>query len=339
MLDYRFLPHSTHRTMNSVYDRFVAAAAESLPARGQVQLRGADLPLLVSLDVLLEECNVTRAAVRLHLSQPALSAQLSRLRQLFDDPLLVPSGNGRGLVPSQFAINLHRRLKPALATLSAAVQINVDGFRPGSDARCFTIAATNTAAAMVMPALLGKIQAYGNRGLRFVTAEPDYAKLGAQLEKGEIDLCVGAACLLPPGLTVAELVTTPHVLAQRRGHPHGTAPVTLTEYCQDLEHINVARDSTLHGYLDEQLYRQGHARHVTMAVRDFSIVPALLKSTDLVCTLPAHLAHAFDADLELRSLAFPLSTYALCVAWHPRGADDAGLAWLRDELQGVMRRD
>jgi hypothetical protein len=79
------------------------ALADPRLARTQLPLRGADLPLLVSLDVLLEECNVTRAAARLHLSQPALSAQLARLRLLFDDPLLVPAASGRGAGPARAA--------------------------------------------------------------------------------------------------------------------------------------------------------------------------------------------------------------------------------------------
>jgi DNA-binding transcriptional LysR family regulator len=308
---------------------------DTLLTHGQIPLRGVDLPLLVSLDVLLEECNVTRAAARLHLSQPALSAQLARLRQLFDDPLLVAPGSGRGLVASQFAMNLHRRLKPALATLSSAIQINSDEFRPDTDVRCFTIAATNTAAAMVLPALIGNSQRYGNRGLKFVTVAPDATKLSGQLEKGEIDVCVSPACMLPPGLSVNDLATMPHVLVQRRGHPNGTAPVTLCAYCNDLYHVNVGRESTLHGYIDEQLYRKGHTRHVGAAVKDHSFVPALLKSSDLVCTMPARLVDSIDADLEVRPLAFSLSTYSLCIAWHPRAEEDPAFLWLRDELNAI----
>jgi DNA-binding transcriptional LysR family regulator len=300
--------------------------------RGQIPLRGADLPLLVSLDALLEECNVTRAASRLHMSQPALSAQLSRLRQLFDDPLLIPASNGRGLVPSQFALNLHRRLKPALATLSLAIQSNAEQFQPQTDARCFTIAATNTAAAMIVPALLSKLQAYGNRNLKFVTVEPEFGKLAGQLEKGEVDLCLSPACMLPPGLCVSDLLTTPHVLAQRRGHPGGTEPVTLDEYCNELDHINVGRMTSLHGYIDEQLYRMGRTRQVAIAVKDFSYVPALLKGTDLVCTLPARLLDALNVDLEQRTVNFPLSVYSLCMAWHPRCEDDPSFLWLRNAL-------
>jgi len=319
--------------MNSFIDP--GALADPRLARPQNPLRGADLPLLVSLDVLLEECNVTRAAARLHLSQPALSAQLSRLRLLFDDPLLVPAANGRGLVPSQFAVKLHQRLKPALATLSTAIRPDADEFLPESSARCFTIAATNAAAAMVMPALAGRLQALRNRDLKVVAVEPDFGKLAGQLERGEIDLCVSPACFLPPRLCVTDLLSMPHVMVQRRDHPRGTSPVTLHEYCQALDHVNVSREGGLHGYIDEQLYRQGHARHVAFAVRDICYVAALLQSSDLVCTLPSHLVPALHADLEMSPVLFPLGTYSLCMATDARSSDDAGILWLRAELESI----
>ncbi|MYM35758.1 LysR family transcriptional regulator [Duganella sp. FT94W] len=308
---------------------------ESALKYGQIPLRGADLPLLVSLDVLLQECNVTRAAARLSLSQPALSAQLARLRQLFDDPLLIAPSNGRGLVASQFALNLHRRLKPALAVLSSAIQINADDFHPTKDARCFTIAATPAAAAMIIPTLIGNSAAFDNPGMKFVTVEPDFPKLASQMEKGEIDICLSPACMLPPDLCVSDLMTVPHVVVQRRRHPGGTGPVTLDEYGSELTHVNVAHNSSLHGYIDEQLYRQGRSRQVQVAVRDFSCVPAILKRSDLICTVPAAMINPLDLQLEWRALAFPFSTYSLCLAWHPRCEDDPSFLWLRGELINV----
>lgn len=300
-----------------------------------VPLRGADLPLLISLDVLLEEGSVTRAAGRLHLSQPALSAQLARLRVLFDDPLLVPAESGRGLIASPFALKLHRRLQPALAVLSAAIRPEAEEFVPEMAVRTFHIAASNTAAAMVLPQLAAHINRIGNPQLRIVSAEPDDARLGGMLEKGEVDLCFSAACLLPPGLQSEELVTTPYVLAQRKGHPRGNWPVTVEEYCV-LEHINVARDSSLHGFLDEQLYRLGHARSTVMAVRDYSAVGAILAASDLVCTVPAFLAAGLHPGIQYSKLLFPTSTYTLCSAWHPAREDDPGVQWLRECALALM---
>lgn len=303
--------------------------------RATPSLRGADLPLLLSLDVLLEECSVTRAAARLHVSQPALSAQLARLRQLFGDPLLVPAESGRGLAPSPFALKLHRRLQPALAGLNAAVRFDADEFDPASAVRTFHVVANNTGAAAVLPGLARRLQALSNKGLRLTLSAPDGADLAGRLEKGEVDLCLVTACLLPSGLVSRELTTTPYVMVQRAGHPRGTAPAGLEEYCA-LDHVNVARDSSLHGFMDEQLYRLGHARHTALAVRDFSAVAAIVAHGDLVCTVPAFIAPYGHAGVEVVELAFPFLTCTLCMAWHPNGDGDPGLQWLRAQVQDVM---
>lgn len=304
-------------------------------SRAAPSLRGADLPLLLSLNVLLEECNVTRAAARLHVSQPALSAQLSRLRQLFGDPLLVPAESGRGLAPSPFALKLHRRLQPALAGLNAALRADGDDFDPQSAVRTFHVMANNTGAAVILPGMARRIQALANKGLRLTLCAPDDTDLGGRLEKGEVDLCFSSACLLPSGLLSRELTTTPYVMVQRAGHPRGRAPVTLEDYCA-LEHVNVARDSSLHGFMDEQLYRLGHARHTALAVRDFSAVAAIVAHSDLVCTVPAFIAPHDHGGVEVVELAFPFLTYTLCMAWHPNSDGDPGLQWLRTQMQEVM---
>lgn len=304
-------------------------------SRAAPTLRGADLPLLLSLNVLLEECNVTRAAARLHVSQPALSAQLSRLRQLFGDPLLVPAESGRGLAPSPFALKLHRRLQPALAGLNAAVRFDSDEFDPESATRTFHIVANNTGAAVILPGLARRMQALGNKGLRLTLSAPDGTDLASRLEKGEVDLCFSTACLLPSGLFSRELTTTAYVMVQRKGHARGRGPVTLEEYCT-LDHVNVARDSSLHGFMDEQLYRLGHSRHTMMAVRDFSAVAAIVGHSDLVCTVPAFIAPYDQPGVEVVELAFPFLTYTLCMAWHPSSDGDPGLLWLRTQMQEVM---
>jgi len=308
----------------------------SLP-RTAAPLRGADLPLLISLNVLLEECNVTRAAARLHMSQPALSAQLSRLRLLFDDPLLAPAETGRGLAPTPFALKLHRRLQPALQALTTAMRPRPEDFDPAQAARTFHIAANNTAVAAVVPGLAGRVQAGGNRQLRLAVTAPAEPELAGRLERGEVDLCFSAACQLPPGLLSSELITTAYVLVQRKGHARGTAPVTLEEY-RRLDHVNVSRDGSLHGPLDEQLYRLGHSRQTLLAVQDFSAVGAIVAGSDLVCTVPGFLAPALPSCVDTVELAFPLPSYTMCMAWHPNADDDPGLAWLRGQVQAVMAR-
>ena len=108
-------------------------------------MRSADLGLMLSLDVLLEEANVTRAASRLAISQPALSAQLARLRELFGDPLLVPASTGRGMVPTPRALAMKGVLHTALANLQALTD-GPPAFDPLASKRSFRIVADDNAA-------------------------------------------------------------------------------------------------------------------------------------------------------------------------------------------------
>ena len=296
-----------------------------------VQLRGADLQLLASLDVLLQEHSVTRAAERLNLSQPALSAQLARLRQIFNDPLLVPMANGRGFVPSRFASRLHSRIQPALVSLAAAVQLTHEAFDPRTAARHFRVAASNTAVALALPVLAKLFSTLNNPRLKLAAADPDFCRLASDLEKADFDVYIGPACLLPPDLASMTLASTPMVLAQRPHHPRGVGPLTLDAYCA-LEHLNISLTASLHGVIDEHLYRLGKTRQVAMALRDFSAVPGVLMESDLVCAVPAAMAQAWGADFELAPLPFVYPPYVLCMAWHPRNEDCPDLGWLREQI-------
>ena len=113
-----------------------------------IDLRGIDLNLLVSLDALLAESNVTRAAERLHLTQPAVSTQLARLRQIFGDPLLIPAETGRGMTRSTRALELMEPLHLALKNLEAVVR-HQPSFDPHTDRRSFVIAANDNATAVL----------------------------------------------------------------------------------------------------------------------------------------------------------------------------------------------
>ena len=125
-----------------------------------MDLRQIDLNLLVSLDALLAECNVTRAARRLHLSQPALSAQLARLRTLFADPLLLPAETGRGMTPTARALALGPALHLALKDLESVV-LHQPSFDPATDVRTFQLAMNDTAMVVIGLPLIEELAAQG----------------------------------------------------------------------------------------------------------------------------------------------------------------------------------
>lgn len=294
-------------------------------------LRGADLVLLASLDVLLDEKNVTRAAARLHLSQPALSAQLARLRALFGDALLVPAEHGRGMVATPRALELQAPLHAALAQLGQAVRPAPAPFDPRSARRTFRIAGNDNAVIMLMLEVVRQVDALGGPGLKlaFCTPQPEY--LVGQMERGEIDLLVGGSRFAPAALRTRQLLAVHYRMAQRKGHPRGAAPPDLAAYCA-LRHIIVSTNGGFHGFMDTLLEQHGLRREVAVSVAQYNLVPPMLAASDLVCTLPSRFLQRFAGQLDTFALPLEAPELDLAIAWHPRSEQEPGLVWLRAQI-------
>lgn len=291
-----------------------------------------DLNLLASLDVLIQEANVTRAADRLGLSQPALSARLAKLRELLRDPLLVPSETGRGMVPTPRALALRDSLHATLAGLEAIVR-GPSGFDPMTDARNFTIAASDYATIAVGLPLIEKVQELAGHGVKLsIRNLPPNEVADAALERGEVDIVIGTGQRLPAQLKARKLSNEKLVLAQRKGHPRGTGPLDLASYCA-LDHIMVSPiDGGLTGFLDDQLASLGYRRNVAFAVPQFLLAPMIIERSDLVAALPSRFAERFLDRVDIFDLPFALPSFSLFAAWHPRNQSDTAHIWLRSRL-------
>jgi len=296
-----------------------------------LDIRGVDLPLLVSLDVLLEEKHVTRAAARLHLSQPAMSAQLARLRSLFDDALLVPADSGRGMLATPRALQLQAPLRAALAMLGQAVRRDAPPFDPRTAERTFHIAGNDNAVLMLMLPVVQRVAAIGGPGLKLAFRTPEPAQLAGQMARGEIDLLVGGSRFVPATLHQSPVLLVEHRMAQRKGHPRGTGPLDLDSYCA-LRHIVVSTNGSFHAFMDEMLAREGRERSVPIAVAQYNLVPPMLAATHLVCTLPSRFLERFEGQLDTFDLPLRVPALDLSLAWHPRSEHDAGLRWLREQV-------
>lgn len=300
-----------------------------------IDLRGADLSLLVSLDTLIEEANVTKAAQRLNISQPALSAQLARLRDLFRDPLLVSAKGGRGMIPTPRALELKLPLHLALKDLESVVKRPAT-FEPLSAARTFSIACSDQLTAVLGVGVIARAQKLAGPGVRISFRTPNPDLITVQLERGQLDLLIGDQRNVPQGLTVQRLYDEHHVMAQRKGHPRGTKPLDLETYC-NLSHILVSNSGTgaFHGDIDEQLEKIGRRRNVVFSVHQFIIVPMLLRTTDCVAALPSRLLDRFASELDTFELPFVPRGYTVAASWHPRYRADAAHIWLRDQISAV----
>ncbi|MDH6231714.1 DNA-binding transcriptional LysR family regulator [Mesorhizobium soli] len=297
--------------------------------------RGIDLNLLRSLDVLIEEANVTHAAARLGVTQPGLSAQLARLRAIFDDPLLVPSEKGRGMLPTSRALELREPLHAALKDLEAVIRTPAQ-FDPRTDARTFAIATTDNAVVVLGLPLIERLREAAGRGIRLSFANSGI-DVATELERGEIDLLVGSDRMVPPAMKARKLLEESYVMVQRKGHPRGRAPLDLDAYCK-LEHVLVSTSGgSFHGFIDEQLEKLGYRRSVTLSVHQFVMAPMIVASTDFVSTLPRRFAARFADRLDLFELPFSAQGFSLFAAWHPRAHADPALMWLRNQLIEIAR--
>lgn len=305
-----------------------------------MNLNRADLPLLASLSVLLEEANVTRAAARLHISQPALSAQLARLREVLGDPLLVPSETGRGMVPTERARMLQQPLREALVRLDALVGMH-EGFDPAGADYTFRIAADDNASALVGIGLLRRLAEAGP-GLRLAFHDVAPAAATRALERGEIDVLLCSRRAVPAGLAWTALFEDRLRVAQRKGHPRGRGPIDLAAYCAG-RHVVVSPKGAFEGPIDAELARLALRRRVVATVPNHALVPPALAATDCFCTLPARFLACHAHALDHFPLPLDVPGVALAMAWHPRSEQDAAQRWLRaclaEEARGFEEHD
>ncbi|WP_291780213.1 LysR family transcriptional regulator [Luteibacter sp.] len=285
------------------------------------------MPLLIALDVLLEERNVTRAARRLSLSQSALSGQLARLRELFDDPLLVPSETGRGMVPTQRAIDLHPRLVEALSKLHDAVSATTP-FDPATSKRSFTIAANDSVFTIVGLNVMAGLLAFGNPALKLAVVPIGDPTLVERMARSEVDLFLGDASKVPGALKSRTLLMDRFQMAQRKHHPRGMSPASLDEYCA-LPHVIVSQHGHFHSPIDTALTQLSRSRNVVAAVPSYNQVALVLANTECISTLPSRLLSHYRAFVDVFDLPYDIPAFHVAMAWHPRAQNDEGLAWLR----------
>ncbi|QPF84145.1 LysR family transcriptional regulator [Bradyrhizobium genosp. L] len=301
-----------------------------------MDIRGHDLPLLVSLRTMLDERNITRAAIRLGVSQPALSAQLARLRDLFGDQLLTPAASGKGMVLTPRGHALKEPLRLALQRLGDVVS-QPAAFDPATSERTFTVGANDNATAIIGARLVASVRRRGLPGIRLAFRSIDPAKLTDRLETGEIDVALVSKHAVPNNMPSHALLEETFMMAQRKDHPRGVRPPSLKDYVR-LDHVIVSGDGGgFSSFVDDILATRGLTRHVAVSVQHYSVVPLLLQSTDLVCTLPLRFLNRYRGSLRALRLPFDTRPFTLHATWHARFDNDPGHEWLRQQLKDCAK--
>jgi DNA-binding transcriptional LysR family regulator len=307
----------------------------------RTHLAGVDLNLLVALEAILRERNVTRAAAAVGLSQPDMSRALGRLRDLFDDPLLVRSGHR--MIPTPRALELAGPLETSLEGIRRTLE-PPGAFDPARDHRAFVISALDTTQAVILPDLLERIARAGAGGVELSTAPLRSApEAFGQLASGERDFAIGRFESAPRGIRRDLLYRDRIVCVVRRDHPRIRAKLGLRRY---LAESHLAADSFTPVErpftIESLLAQRGLARRVVSRVENLAIAPLVVSRTDLLCTAPERTILPFSKGLGVRvlELPFPTPDFELHLAWHERQERDGGHAWLRKLiLDGVHTKN
>lgn len=287
-----------------------------------------DLDLLVALDALLAERNVTRAAARLRLSQPALSARLARLRALFDDPLLIPAA--RGVTPTAKALELEEPLRAALHQVRAVVSAG-RGFDPRKDPFTLHVAASDyTQAAVLIDFALAIRQRAPHA--RIALRALDLANLESQMELGAVDLALINAIEAPAALHARPLFQETYVAITRKGHPVARRALTAQAFTR-LEHIIVSpRGGGFSTPVDAALQALGLSRNTVVSASSFLFVLEMVARSDLVALVPRRLVPRRRPQLCIHEPPIPVDGFAIVMAWHHRAHHDPGQKWIRQQL-------
>jgi DNA-binding transcriptional LysR family regulator len=288
----------------------------------------------VALDALLAERSVSRAAVRLHLSQPATSAVLARLRELFGDPLLLRSA--RGMLPTPRALELFAPVKQVLDEIDAIVQPRT-AFDPGRAVHTFTLSASDYVEYALLPMLVDFLERKAP-GVRLAVMPLDLQTVAKQMESGEVDLCITGLQNAPAGLHQQPLYAERMVCVVRRRHPGVGARLTLEKFCS-LEHILVSvRGSGFSARVDDALTKIGRKRHARLAVPHFLLVPEIVARSDMISALPERLARGYAKKLRIFEPPLEIEGFTVGQIWHERNQREPAQLWLREVLFDLAQK-
>ncbi len=291
-------------------------------------LRNVDLNLLVALEALLTERNVTRAAARLHLSQPSVSVQLRKLREIFADPLLSPAPGG--MLPTARGQELLQPLRAVLAGMTRILE-PAKSFDPAIAQITWQVSASDYAEYAVLMPLLGRLLRAAP-GVRIAVREAPHSRMLRQLESGTIDLGLLAMESVPERLHHRILFKERYVLVARKRHPALKRRLTI-DTLAGLEYVIVSYEGGgFRGVTDAALERRGRKRRVALSVPHFLFVPEVVARTDLVAMLPSRLVNDRFDQLQILPPPLEIPSYEMAMIWHERSHLEPAHVWLREQV-------
>lgn len=294
------------------------------------ELRKADINLMVVFETLMQERNVTRAAEKLFLGQPTISAALNRLRSLLNDPLFIRVGHR--MEPTARAHEILKHLTPALDAMSTALSLSRE-FDPSVSKMTFRIGLSDDVEFGLLPAMLRAIREKAP-GVVIVVKHVDYLNISEVLMSGDISVGVCLTRGLPAN---AKRKLLRNVQPRLVRADRSATPMTLDEYCSR-PHVVVSHVASVSSFADEWLAALGRKRDVVLSVPQFTTLPALMAGTDLIAGLSDYAASAMSALGLLHDEPMPFETPGLdlSMTWLSVMDNDPAERWMRGMIEAFM---
>ncbi|WP_339826200.1 LysR family transcriptional regulator [uncultured Parasphingorhabdus sp.] len=292
-----------------------------------------DLNLLVVLDALLEEQSVSQAAERLHLSQSGASAALSRLREFFEDDLLVSSGRTMECTPR--GETLIKPVKDALSLIRETI-LTPEEFDPAVSNRAISIASIDVVAHVLLTEAVGLFSKQAPN-MRF-TVLPLTEDPVAMLQRGQTDIIIALDYLIDANLPSEFLYDEDFVVISWKENPHIKGELT-SELYEQLGHVSVRLNHNARGFDETALRRIGINRNVETFAPSFASVPRFVIKTDRIATIHRHLANQISGTLPIKiyELPFKFPTVREVAQWSAKNTNDEAVRWVVRRLKELAK--
>ena len=300
-----------------------------------MKLRSIDLNLLAVFDAIAAEGNLTRAAKKLGMSQPAMSNALARLREALDDPLFVRTGRGMESTPR--ARLMAEPIRQALDLMQNSLRLD-SAFDYASSKRTFTVAVEDYGEAVIMPRFMEWLNRVAP-GVRVrIRPEPGNALL-AEMKRGAIDMAMEYYRPRDDEFRAQPLMEDTLVSMVRQGHPLVGDNLSLEQYVT-LAHVVIDSRSPRGPVVDRELKKLGLSREIALQVPHFLSMPLIVRTTDFVCTLPLRMARVYAEHFRLKVLKPPIDFPAIPVylVWSKAMDADPGHQWFRNSFHDLCQR-
>jgi len=300
-----------------------------------MHLNRVDLNLLVVLDAIYTEGGITKAARKLHLSQPAISHALSRLREMFGDPLF--ERQGQAMAPTPLARGIIEPVRRSLRNLEITLN-QVARFDPATAQVKFTVAVRDVLEATLLPSLMERVAALAPH-IEVAAVRADRRELESELAMGTLDAAIDVLLLpLSEYIRHTPIAVDPLVVVARKDHPAVGKGLDLPTYLAQ-DHILASSRRAGPGLEDMELGRQGLQRRIRLRCQHYFAACSVVSRTDLILTMPETYARIASQQFANQILPFPLAmpTLDAHLYWHANVEEEPANKWLRERVMEVFK--